>query len=661
MVSSVVQSSDKSTFRKWQRHIQEAPGTVFALFAMLLAITCAVLFELSTSSHADWTHTLGSTSTRVAGIGVATFMIVQLVILKLSADRRSRIERDLLDTFLEHIPDRVYFKDRDSRFIRISQAMAAGFGLTDAVQAVNKTDSDMFSSEHAQQALADEREILRTGRPILGIEEKETWPDGREGWVRTTKVPLRNRKGEIIGTMGISSDITDHKLAETRIRHMAFHDALTGLPNRLLLEDRLAQAIALAGRNQKRVAVLMLDLDRFKLVNDSLGHHVGDRLLQSVAERLTASLRKSDIVARLGGDEFVIALPWVGDNDNVEQIAQKVLSALIEPLQIDGHELQTSCSIGICQYPVDGEDPQALLKAADAAMYQAKTKKRGTYCFFAPEFKERVEHRQQLENDLRKACDRGEFVLHYQPLVSTDSGRITGMEALLRWNHPVQGLIPPNQFIPLLEEMGMMVEVGRWVLRTACGQNVAWQKDGLPPIRVAVNVSAQQFHRGDIVSIVKDVLCETGLDPQWLELELTESMTLDETETTINVMHKLKALGVSLSLDDFGTGWSSLSYLTRFPLDRLKIDRSFMRNVASQAGAEAVVKSILTLARSLGMSCVGEGVETHQQLDYLQKQTCAEVQGFLYSPALPIADCYELLRSEESLEPSALPTLVASI
>jgi diguanylate cyclase (GGDEF)-like protein/PAS domain S-box-containing protein len=440
-------------------------------------------------------------------------------------------------------------------------------------------------------------------------------------------------------------DITDRKQAEARIRYMALHDALTGLPNRILLQDRLAQAIALTCRNQKKVAVLMLDLDRFKDINDSLGHHAGDRLLEVVSVRLRACLRESDIVARLGGDEFVVGLPMVADNFDIQQVAEKILTALAEPFQIEGHEMQISCSIGISQYPTDGENPQALLRAADTAMYDAKAKRRGIYCFFTPELNEATQRRQMLVNDLRHACVRGEFVLHYQPQVLTDSGDIAGMEALLRWHHPTQGLISPDQFIPLLEELGLMVEVGNWVLRVACLQNATWQKEGLSPVRMAVNLSAQQFYRSDIVSTVKKVLCETGLSPEWLDLELTETLTLDDTETTINIMHDLKQLGVSLSLDDFGTGWSSLSYLRRFPLDRIKIDRSFMRDIVSQPAAEAVVRSIMSLASNLGLACIAEGVETHEQLDYLQKQMCSEMQGFLYSPALPAPDCGELLRS----------------
>jgi diguanylate cyclase (GGDEF)-like protein/PAS domain S-box-containing protein len=567
-----------------------------------------------------------------------------LLFLRLLAALRYPSERALLEAFLEHIPDNVYFKDRDSRFVCISRAMADYLGLASPAQALGKADSDIFSSEHADQAFADEQQIIRTGESKTGIEEKETWPDGRESWALTTKVPLKDRHGKIIGTMGISHNITDRKESELRIRYMALHDALTGLPNRILLEDRLAQAITLARRNQKSVALLMLDLDRFKDINDSFGHYVGDRLLEEVSKRLHASLRDSDILARLGGDEFVIGVPMVADNREIETVAHKILSTLSAPFLIEGRELQIGASIGISVYPVDGENSEALLQFADAAMYAAK-KRRGIYCFFTPELTEATQRRQKLESDLYLACARGEFVVYYQPIVLTNSGRVAGVEALLRWRHPEEGLISPNEFIPQLEELGLILEVGEWVLRTACLQNVAWQKEGIPRVRVSVNVSAYQFHRGNIVRTVERVLRETGLEPEWLELELTESLTLDDSETAIEIMQDLKRIGISLSLDDFGTGWSSLSYLRKFPLDRIKIDRAFMRDIPSEPTAKAVVRSILTLGRSLGIACVAEGVETHQQLDYLKMQMCTEMQGFLCSPALPEAECGALLRS----------------
>lgn len=624
---------------QWQRPKSEVRGIAIAVFALLVGIAIALRFIGSALS--------GETRSSLSGVGIGIFslIILGLVILKSLADRRFRMERDLLEAFLEHIPDNVFFKDRESRFLRISRAMARYCALDDPAQVIGKTDADIFSSEHAGAAFKDEQEIIRTGQSKVGMEEKETWPDGRESWVLTTKVPLKDRRGQIIGTMGIARDITDRKKAEARISYMALHDALTGLPNRILLQDRLGQAIALASRKERRVAVLMMDLDHFKDVNDTLGHYAGDRLLEAVSVRLKACLRESDVVARLGGDEFVIGLPDVGGNEEMERVAQKVLATLVEPIEIEGHELKISASIGISHYPGDGENAEILLQNADTAMYKAKARGRGSYFFFTPELNEASQRRQKLGHELHQALERGEFVLYYQPLVSTNLGRITGVEALLRWQHPVQGLISPNEFIPQLEELGLMVEVGHWVLKTACLQLVAWQKEGLGPIRMAVNLSAQQFYRSDIVSAVKEVLRETGLDPRWLELELTENLTLDDSEATIKIMRDLKRIGVSLSLDDFGTGWSSLSYLRRFPLDRIKIDRAFMRDVISQPAAETVVRTIIDLGRDLGLACIAEGVETRQQLEFLQKRKCTEMQGFLYSPAVPAAACSALLRS----------------
>lgn len=635
------------------------PSAAIALCAALLGGMITLIFAPVAPLHGSL-HTVGFATLSVLGI-VALTAVVVLVLLKSQADHQYQTDRELLEAFLEHIPDNVFFKDRQSRFIRISRAMANYCGLPEPSHAVNKADCDIFTSEHAELAYADEQEIIRTGRPMVGIEEKETWPDGRESWVLTTKVPLRDRRGQIIGTMGIAHNITDRKQAEARLRHMALHDALTGLPNRTLLEDRLGQAIAMAHRGRKGVAVLMLDLDRFKNINDSLGHHVGDVVLQAVATRLRAGLRESDIVARLGGDEFVIVLPSTNSREDIELVVQKVQSSMIEPFHVEEHELRVGVSIGVCEYPRDGERPETLLQFADAALYEAKKKGRGIYCFFTQDLTAATKRRQDLENDLHHALGNGEFSVYYQPLVSTDSGCMIGAEALMRWHHPQHGLISPNQFIPQLEELGLMERVGEWVLETACRQNMAWQKEGLSPIRVAVNVSAQQFYRGNIVATVTRVLHETGLDSKWLELELTETLTLDDSEATIKIMQELKRIGVSLSLDDFGTGWSSLSYLRRFPLDRIKIDRSFLREIETQPAAEAIVRSIITLGQNLGLTCVGEGVETHQQLDYLQKWNCAESQGFLYSAAVPAADCGALLRSgASSLMHSRTPLEIAS-
>jgi len=627
----------------WPRTDTSSPAlrAVAIVCAVLLAILAVAPFKLL-ETHRALALILCILCSAAAGVLVS--IGCGLVILKPAKSQPDELDSDLLDAFLEHIPDNVFFKDRQSRFVRISRSMAKYFGLESPAQAVNKSDAEIFSADHAMQALADEREILRTGRPMVAKEEKETWPDGRETWVLTKKMPLKDRRGKIVGTMGISQDITEQKESEARMRHMALHDHLTGLPNRRLFEDRLHQAIASAARNRKSVAVLTLDLDRIKSVNDSLGHHVGDRLLASVGKRLETGLRESDTVARLGSDEFAIALQLTPSDEDTVLAAQKVLGFFTDPFLIDGHELHVSAGLGISRSPKDGQNPETLLQLADAAMYEAKKRGLGKYCIFSPDLTEATRRHQELENDLVRAFEHDEFVLHYQPFVSTESGRVTGVEALLRWRHPEQGLVLPDSFIPQMEELGLMVEVGRWVLRTACRQCMDWQKMGIPPIRVAVNVSAQQFSEGDFADTVAEALRESGLDPEFLELELTESQTLDASETTIKIMRHLKQIGVSLSLDDFGTGWSSLSYLRAFPLDRIKIDRSFVREVGSHPAAEAVVGSILSLGFNLKIPCIAEGVETSQQRNFLKKHLCAEIQGFLFSPPLAAVDCTALLR-----------------
>lgn len=553
-------------------------------------------------------------------------------------------DRELLDALLEYVPDSVAFRDPDGRFIRISQTMAEACGLEDARQASHKSDADFFPADRAARMRTAEQEVLRTGKPIVAAEVKETAADGRQTSTLITRVPLRDQQGVLLGTMGIARDITALREAEARLEHMALHDALTGLPNRRLLADRLTQAMALSTRQQKRVALLMLGLNRFKNVNDTFGHGIGDQVLREVAIRLQACLRESDTVARVGGDEFVIAIPMVSSNEEVEPIAKKMLAVIAEPFQFDDRELRISGSIGICQFPDDGDDAPSLLQCADVTMYEAKKRGFGTWCFFSTGLTQATRHRRKLENDLRQACERDEFVVHYQPFVSIQSGRITGVEALLRWRHPEHGLIPPNQFLPQLEEFGLMAGVGRWVLKTACHQNVAWQQDGLSPIRMAVNVSSEQLYWGNLAETVAETLLETKLDPGWLELELTESRTLDDSEATLQILKDLKRLGVSLSLDDFGIGWSSLSYLRRFPIDRIKIDQSFIQDVPGKGAATEVVRSILALGKNLGINCIAEGVETLKQREYLKEQGCAEMQGFLFSKPVSAADCTALLR-----------------
>jgi len=436
--------------------------------------------------------------------------------------------------------------------------------------------------------------------------------------------------------------------AKVQMVHLAQHDALTDLPNRLLLNDRLAQAIALARRHGKQLAVMFLDLDRFKLINDSLGHTVGDQLLQSVAKRLTAGVRNSDTVCRQGGDEFVILLADVEHAEDAALSAQKILDALTVPHLIDQLELHVSVSIGISIYPDDGQDADALIKNADTAMYHAKEGGRNNYQFFEQDMNVLAVERHFIEGGLRLALERQEFMLLYQPKINLETGAISGVEALVRWQHPLRGLIMPEQFVWIAEDCGLIVPLGTWVLREACRQAQAWQDAGLPPVPVAVNISAVQFRHKDFQESLTGILKDTGLAPSYLELELTESVLMHDTDSTAPVLNELKAMGVRLTIDDFGTGYSSLSYLKRFPIDALKIDQSFMRDIThatADSDDAAIVAAVVSMGKSLNQRVIAEGVETREQLAFLQAQGCGEGQGFYFSQPLSSEELVELLRT----------------
>ncbi|MFL6602088.1 MAG: putative bifunctional diguanylate cyclase/phosphodiesterase [Steroidobacteraceae bacterium] len=430
--------------------------------------------------------------------------------------------------------------------------------------------------------------------------------------------------------------------ANARLRHAATHDALTGLPNRVLLAERLRQATARASRHQTRFAVLVVDLDRFKAINDSLGHIAGDELLQEVARRLSTLLRKEDSLARLGGDEFVLLIHGVSTPKDAEEVARKVLSQVALPVQLAGLDVHVSPSVGICLCPDDGVDSETLLQHADAAMYHAKKKGRNTFQFFAPAMNAFARERLELETGLRNALAQREFELHYQPKVDIATGRIESAEALIRWRHPKRGLIPPGGFIPLAEETGLIVPLGEWVLYEACRQASAWQAEGLH-LRVAVNLSARQFRQDSLIDTVRGALTAARLEPRYLELELTESAVMQDAETSVQIMRKLSDAGLRISVDDFGTGYSSLSYLRRLPLDKLKIDRSFIREIVTSRDDAEIVRAIVTLAHSLHLKVIAEGVETAEQLTFLRSLGCDQYQGFHCSPPLPAAQFIALL------------------
>jgi diguanylate cyclase (GGDEF)-like protein/PAS domain S-box-containing protein len=456
--------------------------------------------------------------------------------------------------------------------------------------------------------------------------------DGAEAAIEDSAAPIHDRQGQVTGAVMVFHDVTAARALSVRLAHLAEHDSLTGLPNRLLLNDRLTQAIGVAERHRKQLAVLFLDIDRFKHINDSMGHAVGDRLLQSVAERLVACVRSPDTVSRQGGDEFVILLSELTDAQDAAASAEKILLALSKPYCIDEHDLYMTASIGIVAYPDDGADADTLVKNADVAMYHAKNSGRGNYQFFKPEMHTRSIERHSIESGLRSAIERQELALLYQPRVTLETGATVGVEALVRWHHPKRGLLCPANFIPIAEECGIIDRVGHWVLREACRQAKVWQDAGLPPMRIAVNMSAVEMRAKGFVAGVRTILAETGLAPHILELELTESLLMQDSHCTAGILRALKGMGVHLALDDFGTGYSSLSYLKRFPIDTLKIDQSFVRDIATDNDAASIVRAIISMGDSLHLRVVAEGVETREQLVFLQEHGCHEGQGFYFSP-----------------------------
>jgi diguanylate cyclase (GGDEF)-like protein/PAS domain S-box-containing protein len=443
---------------------------------------------------------------------------------------------------------------------------------------------------------------------------------------------------------GTLLDISDRKRAENEIQQLAYYDTLTTLPNRALLYDRINQATSQATRDSRSVAVMFLDLDRFKSVNDTMGHAIGDRLLKVVADRLTRCVRDSDTVARLGGDEFVIILNAITSGDDVVSIAEKIQKVLTAPITLGEHDIYTTASIGIALYPLDGSDVNALLKNADIAMYQAKEQGRNTFQFFSREMNVKALEHLMLETSLRRGLERDEFHLVYQPLLDLKTGLLVGMEALVRWQHPDLGLLLPGKFIPIAEETGMIIPLGDWVLGAACRQNRQWQDEGLPPLRVAVNLSARQFIQAKLAHRVADVLQETGLSPDCLELELTESTIMSNAEETIAILKELKAMGISLAIDDFGTGYSSLSYLKHFPIDRLKIDRSFVCDITTNPDDAAIADAIIAMAHSLKLKVTAEGVEMQEQLSYLTDRNCDEMQGYFLSHPVSAAEFAAFVR-----------------
>jgi diguanylate cyclase (GGDEF)-like protein/PAS domain S-box-containing protein len=681
-------------------------------------------------------------------------------------------ERNLMHTLVNSIPDNIYAKDINSKFLLANTAVARGMGTTPD-QLIGKSDFDFFPQEMAQRFYEDEQRILHTGEPLLNYEEpvidKQT---GSVRWYLTSKIPVRSDQGELMGFVGIGRDITlrreallalhesesrfrsltelssdwyweqdaqfnftkledpnhksgftlnevigkslaqlprtellstsweDHeqrlkerqafrdlelrhqaddgkvtylsltgmpafadngefrgyrgigrditerKLSEEHIQYLATHDSLTDLPNRFMFSEMLNVAIESARRHQRKLAVLFIDLDRFKNINDTLGHDAGDELLTEVAKRLRSCLRGADLVGRLGGDEFVILLQDIEDTEQAVRVAEKILAATIDPIVVQDQECRITASIGICFYPDDAEDEQALMKNADIAMYRAKEEGKNTWQFYSPDIKTRSLERLMLENHLRLALERNEFFLHYQAKRNLQNGMVAGVEALVRWRHPELGVIPPAQFIPIAEETGLIVMIGRWVLRTACAQNVAWLKEGLPPVCMAVNLSARQFFDENLIEDIAQILKETGMPAELLEMEITEGMVMQDAERAIRILSGIKELGVRLAIDDFGVGYSSLAQIKRFPIDTLKVDSSFIRDIPANPEDRAITEAIIAMGKTLSLTVIAEGVETEAQERFLREHACDQSQGYYFARPVAPEELAEFMRKQ---------------
>jgi diguanylate cyclase (GGDEF)-like protein/PAS domain S-box-containing protein len=561
------------------------------------------------------------------------------------------MERERAQVTLNSIGDAVISTDVAGNVTYLNQVAEAMTGWTSA-EAQGRAFSEVFriidstNPEHAVNpmvvAMQKDKTVGLAAGSIL------VRRDGIESAIEDSAAPIHDRKGHVTGAVIVFHDVTQARALSQRMSYLAHHDYLTALPNRLLLNDRLSQAIVAARRHRRQLAVLFVDVDRFKHINDSLGHAIGDQLLLSVAGRLVASVRRSDTVSRQGGDEFVILLPTIAHAEDAALSANKILTALSMPHRVKDHDLQITGSIGIGVYPYDATDADTLVKNADIAMLIAKDSGRNNYRFFRPDMNEHALERQSLESGLRHALDRGEFVLHYQPKMDLETESITGAEALVRWRPPGRGLVLPEKFIPIAEQCGYIVPIGQWVLREACRQTQSWLDAQLTPIPVAINISAVELRSKDFVQGVRAVLHETGLDARYLEFELTETALMQDPASTIAVLHALKEIGVRLTLDDFGTGYSSLSYLKRFPIDALKIDKSFVRGLCTDAGDANIVSAVINMGKSFGLRVIAEGVETREQFLRLQAQQCAEGQGYYFREPVAANEFAKLLGSDLS-------------
>jgi diguanylate cyclase (GGDEF)-like protein/PAS domain S-box-containing protein len=539
--------------------------------------------------------------------------------------------------------DMYWEQDEQFRFTSMSGTGSERVN-TKTFPAIGKKRWEQNYTNMTADAWAEHIALLEAHKPFRDMELCRLDEAGNKIWISISGEPVFDSSGAFRGYRGVGKDISERKQDEERIHFLANHDALTSLPNRAMFSDVLSLAIQNARRYNRNFAVLFIDLDRFKNINDTLGHEAGDKLLQEMGTRLSHTVRSSDVVARLGGDEFVVLVQEVAEPKQVAAVARKILSALVEPTVIQGQECRVTASIGVCMYPSEAQNEQALMKNADIAMYRAKEDGKNNYKFYSEEINIHTFERMALETSLRRGLERNEFFLHYQAKLDLNTKKITGVEALVRWQHPDLGVVPPDQFIPLAEDTGLIVPIGKWVLNTACAQNVAWQREGLPPLCMAVNLSARQFADEDLVEDIADALESSGMKPELLELELTENYVIQNAERAGRVLGEIKKIGARLAIDDFGVGYSSLTHLKRFPIDTLKVDRSFIRDLPQDPEDKAITEAIIAMGKSLNLTVVAEGVETLEQQTFLRDHACDEMQGFFFSKPIPSDQFAALLR-----------------
>ena len=562
------------------------------------------------------------------------------LILRASEKRyRNLFERNLAGVFRTTV---------DGKILDCNDACARIFGYTSREELLSRTASDFYHEPEARNGVLAR---LRESGFLVGQELRLRKKDGSTVWVLENVSLLEAQDGEPQMLEGTMVDITDLKVAQEKIEYQAYHDVLTDLPNRKLFIDRLEMAMAQSRRSSKPLAVLFLDMDRFKITNDTLGHSGGDRVLMSVADRLLSVLRGGDTVARFGGDEFALLVPELRDPADAAIVARKILKSLEKPIALDRRSAHMSASIGVALFPNDGEDPETLLKNADSAMYRAKEAGRNNFQLCTEEMKRRAVERMSLEQSLRSALKNNELVLHYQPIIDLRNSRICAVEALVRWDHPERGLLSPDQFTPVAEDTNLIVPIGRWVMLTAFQQLKEWHRGGLTDLRLAINLSARQFQQPDLLPMIDHLIAETGVDPRKIELEITESTAMLHVSRTVRLLHELRETGMTVAVDDFGIGYSSLNYLKRFPIDAVKIDRTFVHGLNHSSGDAAIVDAVIVIGRSLNLRVIAEGVETEEQFNMLLARGCHEAQGYLFTPPLTAEELYPLITTNPELLP----------